>query len=69
MAFIYLDPPYLQGLEIKAIQCLREKKYFSNKGFLILEESDQYNELPQYLFLKLLEQRHFGKSKLVIYEF
>ncbi len=66
---VYLDPPYLQGLEKIAIQSLLEKKFFSKKGLLIIEESDQYCELPQDSFLKLVEERRFGKSKLLMYEF
>ncbi|MBA4249380.1 MAG: 16S rRNA (guanine(966)-N(2))-methyltransferase RsmD [Candidatus Puniceispirillum sp.] len=66
---IYLDPPYLQGLEKKAIQLLFDKNYFSKKGLLIIEESDQHCALPQESFLSFLEERYFGKSKLVMYEF
>lgn len=66
---IFLDPPYKQDLEKMAFECLKSKGYLSQKGFLILEESSDYvySDILSDLYLK--DQRSFGQSQLLLFEF
>lgn len=66
---IYLDPPYGQDFEKIAFECLKSKGYLSQKGFLILEESSDYVYLSIWSELYLKDQRSFGQSQLLLFEF
>jgi 16S rRNA (guanine966-N2)-methyltransferase len=67
---IFADPPYADGLtdaarDLAALEGWAQ--WLSEDGYLVLEK-EAMGDLPEPGGLKLLQQRDYGRSRLVIYQ-
>ena len=64
---IFLDPPYNKGFITPIINRIIEKDLLSEDGIIVLE-SDNSDEHGEFLGLKILKQRKYGRTYITIYQ-
>ena len=62
---VFLDPPYDMGLELKAIDCLLEKKLISENGIIVVEQRKGATIINHKDFTAQ-EPRVYGKCQITI---
>jgi len=66
-SLVFCDPPYGKGLAEKALTSAREGNWLAPKALIIVEErADIEHVMPD--FIRVIEERAYGESKLVFGE-
>ena len=63
--FIFLDPPYMTDLGLKALELIDEKPLLNDGGYVILELHEQV--LREFETLEFVACRDYGKNHFNIY--
>ena len=63
-SLIFLDPPYGLGLTIPALQALVATGWVSDKALAVLEV-DRTEEIEPPTEFKILDDRHYGKARIL----
>jgi 16S rRNA (guanine(966)-N(2))-methyltransferase RsmD len=66
--FIFLDPPYEQGLAGRSLEIIARCRLLRETGTLIAEHSAREKLKPAYDSLRLHDQRRYGDTLLSFYE-
>jgi 16S rRNA (guanine966-N2)-methyltransferase len=65
---IYFDPPYASDLYIPVLEAIASHDLLAPQGVLAVE-AGKYNPLPtQVGHLRLIDLRHYGKTKVAFYQ-
>jgi 16S rRNA (guanine(966)-N(2))-methyltransferase RsmD len=65
--FIFLDPPYDQGLAGRSLEIIARCQLLRPTGTLVVEHSARENVKPRYDSLQLHDQRRYGDTLLSFY--
>ena len=63
-SLIFLDPPYGLGLTIPALEALVATGWVSDKALVVLEV-DRTEEIEPPSEFKILDDRHYGKARIL----
>ncbi|MGH7795535.1 MAG: 16S rRNA (guanine(966)-N(2))-methyltransferase RsmD [Candidatus Binatia bacterium] len=65
--FIFLDPPYEEGLARRSLEIIAQCRLLRSTGTLVLEHSARESVKPRYDSLQLHDQRRYGDTLLSFY--
>lgn len=65
--FIFLDPPYEQGLAGRSLELIARCQLLRPTGTLVVEHSSRESVKPRYDSLQLHDQRRYGDTLLSFY--
>ena len=64
---IFLDPPYFESLEIKAINMILEKEILNLNGLIIVEKDKKDKSKLAFDGLEMIKERKYGRTVIVIF--
>ncbi len=65
--FIFLDPPYGDEIAAKSLQKIAQNRLVNKQGFVLLECRKKEDFPPLVGNLKLLRDKRYGQTKILIY--
>ena len=66
--FIFADPPYGQGLEMRVLQSVGMGHILAKRGLLIIEQAAKVVPTQRIGPLVLLRERCYGAARICFYE-
>ena len=66
--FIFLDPPYEQGLAGRSLESIAQRNLLRESGTVVVEHSMREKVKPRYGHLQLHDQRRYGDTLLSFYK-
>jgi len=64
---IFLDPPYFESLEMKAINKILEEEILNLNGLIIVEKDKKDKKKLEFDGLEMIKERKYGRTIIVIF--
>lgn len=64
---IFIDPPYMENIAVKAVENIIENNLLTDEGLIILETDDEQREIQQLqkINVNVQDLRRYGRVKLI----
>lgn len=64
---IFIDPPYMEDIAVKAVENIIENNLLTDEGLIILETDDEQREIQQLqkINVNVQDLRRYGRVKLI----